>query len=59
MIVFNKSDRLEHKTALIAKKLERYQVDIAALSETRLSDKGYLTEIAGGYTFFLDRKEQE
>ena len=29
-----------------------YRIDIAALSETRLSHKGQVTEISGGYTFF-------
>ena len=46
------SERPERRTALIARELGRYQVDINALSETRLSDKGQLTEIGGGYTFF-------
>ena len=48
----NKSERPEHRTALISRELGRYQVDIAAPSETRLSDKGHFTEIGGGYTFF-------
>ena len=30
----------------------RYDVDIAALSETRLADGGSLPEAGGGYTFF-------
>ena len=37
---------------MIARELGRYQVDIATLSETRFSDKGQLSEIGGGYTFF-------
>ena len=47
-----KADRPERRTALVAKELARYNVDIAALSETRLQDKGHLTECGGGYTFF-------
>ena len=47
-----KADRPERRTALVAKELARYKVDIAALSETRLADKGQLTERSGGYTFF-------
>ena len=44
----------------MARELGRYQVDIAALSETRLSDKEQLTEIGGGYTFFWSgRKSSE
>ena len=47
-----KADRPERRTALVAKKLARYNVDIAALSETRFAGKGQLTERGGGYTFF-------
>ena len=39
-------------TALIACELARYNIDIAALSETRLSDEGSLVEMGTGYTFF-------
>ncbi|KAJ8029776.1 Craniofacial development protein 2 [Holothuria leucospilota] len=48
----SRTDRPERRTALIARELKRYQVDIAALSETRFADKRQLTEIGGGYTFF-------
>ena len=34
-------------TALVAAELHRYNVDIAALSETRLADEGSLTEVGG------------
>ena len=44
--------RPHRRTALIALELERFNVDIAALSETRLSGEGSLTEVGGGYTFF-------
>ena len=37
---------------LSASKLSRYNIDIAALSETRLADEGSLNEMASGYTFF-------
>ena len=40
------------RTALIACELARYNIDIAALSETRLFDEGSLVEIGTGYTFF-------
>ena len=40
------------RTALIACELARYNIDIAALSETRLPDKGSLVEMGTGYTFF-------
>ena len=35
----------------MARELACYKVDIAALSETRIADKGQLTETGGGYTF--------
>ena len=35
-----------------SKELARYNIDIAALSETRLADKDHLIEHSGGYTFF-------
>ena len=40
------------RTALIACELARYNIDIAALSETRLPDEGSLVEMGIGYTFF-------
>ena len=40
------------RTALICKELDRYNVDIATLSETRLADDGQIQEIASGYTIF-------
>ena len=46
-----KSNRPERRTALVAKELARYNIDIAALSETRLADEGQCTETAG-YTFY-------
>ena len=39
-------------TALIACELARYDIYIAALSETRLPDEGSLVEMGTGYTFF-------
>ena len=40
------------RTALTACELARYNIYIAALSETRLPDEGSLVEIGTGYTFF-------
>ena len=40
------------RTTLIACELARYNIDIAALSETRLPDEGSLVEMGTGYTFF-------
>ncbi|BHF85677.1 hypothetical protein SprV_1002884900 [Sparganum proliferum] len=42
----------ERGTALVARELARYKVDIAALSETRFSEQGQLEEVGAGYTFF-------
>jgi exonuclease III len=42
----------ERKTALVARELARYNIDIAALSETRIAGEGKLTEADSGYTFF-------
>ncbi|VDM01365.1 unnamed protein product [Schistocephalus solidus] len=48
----NPSDRPERRTALVARELARYKVDIAPLSETRFSEQGQLEEVGAGYTFF-------
>ena len=54
------TDRPERRTALIARELARYRVQIAALSETRLADEGQLSEVHAGYTFFwIGRKQDE
>ncbi|BHF58006.1 hypothetical protein SprV_0100095500 [Sparganum proliferum] len=47
-----RSNRLERKTALVARELARYKVDITALSETRFSEQGQLEDVGAGYTFF-------
>ena len=46
------SNRRARRYALVAAELGRYDIDIAALSESRLADEGSLTEGGGGYTFF-------
>ncbi|KAJ4926044.1 hypothetical protein JOQ06_008228 [Pogonophryne albipinna] len=50
------SDRPERRTAIISRELGKFQIDIAALSETRLADEGQLKEEKGGYTFFWKGK---
>nr|VZI02417.1 unnamed protein product [Spirometra erinaceieuropaei] len=47
-----RGNRPERRTALVARELARYKVDIAALSETRFSEQAQLEEIGAGYTFF-------
>ena len=44
--------RPPRRTALVASELRRYNIDIAALSETRFPDEDSLTEVGEGYTFF-------
>ena len=44
--------RPERQTALVAKILARYDIDVATLTETRLSGEGSLNEAGQGYTFF-------
>ncbi|VDM06208.1 unnamed protein product [Schistocephalus solidus] len=47
-----RSNRPERRMALVARKLARYKVEIAALSETRFCEQGQLEELGVGYTFF-------
>lgn len=53
------SDRPERRTALVAKELSRYKVDIAALSEIRLADEGILKEPMADYTFYWSGRGKE
>ena len=52
LLDWDASSRLERKTALITRELGKYQIDIAANSETRLAEEGSTVEPKGGYTFF-------
>nr|VZI33445.1 unnamed protein product [Spirometra erinaceieuropaei] len=47
-----RSNRPERRTALVARELARYKVNMAALNETRFSEQGQLEEVGAGYTFF-------
>ncbi|VDL85995.1 unnamed protein product [Schistocephalus solidus] len=47
-----RSNWSERRTVLVARKLARYKVDVAAPSETRFSEQGQLAEVGAGYTFF-------
>ena len=42
--------------AIVARELDRYGIDIAALSETRVLDSSNFEEPGSGYTFFLKGK---
>ncbi|KAJ1176053.1 hypothetical protein NDU88_001336 [Pleurodeles waltl] len=48
----SKTNRPERRTALVARELVRYNIQIAALGETKFPDGGQLTEVKAGYTFF-------
>ncbi len=56
---WNVNDRPERRTALVARMLDRYQVDIAALSETRFAGETQLEEVGGGYTFYCFGKPEQ
>jgi hypothetical protein len=45
----DRTKRPERQTALVAKELSRYDIDIAALCETRLSESNSIVD--SGYTF--------
>ena len=42
----------ERRTAIVTRELSRYNIDIAALSETRLSDEDQLKEVGAGYSIY-------
>ena len=50
--------RQDRRTALLARELQHYNVDIAALTETCFADKRSLTESCG-YTFFWSTQSTE
>lgn len=53
------SNRSDRRTAHIAYELARYNVQIAALGETRLAEEGQLTETSAGYTFYWIGRGQD
>ena len=50
--------RHERRTAIIGRELGRYNIDIAALSETRISGESEFVEDGAGYTFFCIGKPE-
>ena len=50
--LLDSTERHERRTAIVGRELERYNIDIAALSETRISGETELVEVGAGYTFF-------
>lgn len=53
------ANRPQRRTALVARELAHYNIDIAALSETRLANEGQLSESGGGYTFFWSGRSSD
>ena len=49
----------QRSSALVGRELDRYKVEIAALSETRLAKEGLLKEVGAGYTFFWSGHKKE
>ena len=52
LLDLEKTSRPERRTALVTKELQRLNIDIAALSETRLAEEDQLIESKSGYTLF-------
>jgi len=50
--LLDSSERHKRRTAIIDRELECYNIDTAALSETRFSGETELEEVEAGYTFF-------
>ena len=53
------NDAPERKTAVVALELSKYNIDIAALSETRLPGISQFKEEKGGYVFFTSGKSPD
>ena len=53
------SERPQRRTALVGRELDRYKVEIAALSEIRLAEEGLLKEVGAGCTFFWNGRRKE
>ena len=49
--LLDRDDRPERRTAIIAHELARYNIDIAAFSETRISGSSQFEEASAGYIF--------
>ena len=50
--------RPERMTAIVGHELARYNIAVAALSETRRADTGCVKEMGAGYTFFWSGKTE-
>ena len=54
----DESSNAERRTAIVTRQLARYNVDIAALSETHQSEVDQLSERGAGHTFFGKSKAE-
>ena len=45
-------DRPQRRTAPVALKLARFNIDKAAVNETSLNGEDFMSEVGAGYTFF-------
>ena len=54
----NDNDRPQRRTAIVTHELARMNIDVAALSETRISGEGKIVEAGSGYTIFWKGKEE-
>ena len=53
------SDRPQRRTTLVGRELDRYKLEIVALSETPLAEEGLLKDVGAGYTFFWSGRKTE
>ena len=55
----DRSDRQQRRTAVVGRELGMYEIQIAALSETRFSDVGEIKQCGARYTFFWSGRKRE
>jgi exonuclease III len=48
----------DRRTAIVVKELAQYNIDIAALSETRFVEEGLLKESPSGFTFYFSGRDK-
>ena len=53
------SAKLQRRTALTGGELDRYNVEIAALSETRLAEEGLWKAVGASYSFFWSGRKKK
>ena len=52
-------DRSQRRSALVTREVARLDIDIAALSELRFAEQGFLREDGAGYTLFWSGKNKD